>query len=196
MRRLRRRACWPLDPSANVIVLGDLNDFYFSAPLAILKGGRPDRSDRDAARRTSATPTSSTATPRTLDHILVSPSLLNGGGIVYDVVHVNAEFADQASDHDPQVARFTLQGAADADPDGHRHADDDRYSDGDGRADGHRYADARRHGDSFPDGDGHLHGHPQPYPRRDGHPQPYPRRRRPPPALPPPRRRRPWASRR
>ena len=26
----------------------------------------------------------------------------------YDVVHVNAEFADQASDHDPQVARLTL----------------------------------------------------------------------------------------
>jgi hypothetical protein len=26
----------------------------------------------------------------------------------YDVVHVNAESADQASDHDPQVARFAL----------------------------------------------------------------------------------------
>ena len=28
----------------------------------------------------------------------------------YDVVHVNAEFADQASDHDPQVVRLTLLG--------------------------------------------------------------------------------------
>ena len=26
----------------------------------------------------------------------------------YDVVHVNAEFGDQASDHDPQVARFSM----------------------------------------------------------------------------------------
>ena len=26
----------------------------------------------------------------------------------YDVVRVNAEFADQASDHDPQVARFVF----------------------------------------------------------------------------------------
>ena len=26
----------------------------------------------------------------------------------YDVVHVNAEFANQASDHDPEVARFLL----------------------------------------------------------------------------------------
>ena len=24
----------------------------------------------------------------------------------YDIVHINAEFADQASDHDPQVMRF------------------------------------------------------------------------------------------
>jgi hypothetical protein len=24
----------------------------------------------------------------------------------YDVVHINAEFADQASDHDPQIARI------------------------------------------------------------------------------------------
>ena len=26
----------------------------------------------------------------------------------YDVVHVNAEFFDQTSDHDPQVARFLV----------------------------------------------------------------------------------------
>ena len=30
----------------------------------------------------------------------------------YDVVHVNAEFADQASDHDPQVARFRCRRAS------------------------------------------------------------------------------------
>jgi hypothetical protein len=28
----------------------------------------------------------------------------------YDSVHANAEFADQASDHDPQVARLDLRG--------------------------------------------------------------------------------------
>ena len=26
----------------------------------------------------------------------------------YDVVHVNAEFADQVSDHDPQVVRISI----------------------------------------------------------------------------------------
>jgi uncharacterized protein len=29
----------------------------------------------------------------------------------YDSVHVNAEFHDQDSDHDPQVARFNIGGA-------------------------------------------------------------------------------------
>jgi hypothetical protein len=38
-----------------------------------------------------------------LDHILVTPGL---GGVQYQVVHVNAEYANQASDHDPQVVRL------------------------------------------------------------------------------------------
>ena len=45
-----------------------------------------------------------------LDQILVSDSLLDRFPIEYDPVHVNSEFADQASDHDPQVARFDLRG--------------------------------------------------------------------------------------
>ena len=39
-----------------------------------------------------------------LDQILVSKELLRPRP-EYDSVHVNAEFADQASDHDPQIAR-------------------------------------------------------------------------------------------
>jgi hypothetical protein len=31
----------------------------------------------------------------------------------YDSVHVNSEFHDQDSDHDPQVARFQLSGGED-----------------------------------------------------------------------------------
>ena len=43
-----------------------------------------------------------------LDHILVSEPRLDALKPRYDVVHVNAEFADaiQASDHDPSVLRF------------------------------------------------------------------------------------------
>jgi hypothetical protein len=45
-----------------------------------------------------------------LDQILVSGNLLGNFPIDYDPVHVNSEFADQASDHDPQVARLDLRG--------------------------------------------------------------------------------------
>lgn len=38
-----------------------------------------------------------------LDQILTSPSI---DDFQYDSVHINAEFADQNSDHDPQVLRF------------------------------------------------------------------------------------------
>jgi uncharacterized protein len=39
-----------------------------------------------------------------LDQILFSFNMLRGLS-AYDVVHVNSEFSDQASDHDPSVAR-------------------------------------------------------------------------------------------
>ena len=42
-----------------------------------------------------------------LDQTLVSGKL-DEPNTSYDVVHVNAEFADQASDHDPSVARFVF----------------------------------------------------------------------------------------
>ena len=41
---------------------------------------------------------------------MVSGNLLTTFVIEYDPVHVNSEFADQASDHDPQVARVDLRG--------------------------------------------------------------------------------------
>jgi hypothetical protein len=43
-----------------------------------------------------------------LDQILVSTSLFDLGP-AYDVVHVNAEFADQVSDHDPSVMKVAFQ---------------------------------------------------------------------------------------
>lgn len=39
-----------------------------------------------------------------LDHILVSHNISN---FTYQVVHINAEFASQVSDHDPQVVDVT-----------------------------------------------------------------------------------------
>ncbi len=90
------------DPGANIVVLGDLNDFEFSGALAALKG--------DALNNLTETlPESERYTflfegnSEALDHILVSDTLFDGPR-EYAVVHVNAEFADQASDHDPAVA--------------------------------------------------------------------------------------------
>jgi uncharacterized protein len=97
-----------LDANAKVIVLGDLNDFEFSQTLAILEGGVLDNlvlSLRRPERYTYVFEGNS----QVLDHILASAKLYRTLS-AYDVVHVNAEFADQASDHDPQVARFSLGG--------------------------------------------------------------------------------------
>ena len=41
-----------------------------------------------------------------LDQILVSPSIRRSCDFAYDSVHINSEFHDQISDHDPQVLRF------------------------------------------------------------------------------------------
>jgi predicted extracellular nuclease len=96
-----------IDAGASVVVLGDINDFDFSQTANILVG-----------------PGTLTDLPRTLpvaqrytydfqgnsevlDHILIGGALVSGG-FSYDVVHVNSEFPDQASDHEPQVVRLTI----------------------------------------------------------------------------------------
>ena len=98
-----------VDPRANVIVLGDINDFEFSETVDILEGGvlttlmdtlpKPERYSYVFEGNSQV-----------LDQILVSGNLLGNFPIDYDPVHVNSEFADQASDHDPQVARVDLRG--------------------------------------------------------------------------------------
>ena len=95
-----------VDPNANVAVLGDLNDFQFSQPIATLKGD-------DLNNLIDTLPLSEQYTyvfegnSQVLDHILVSDNLYNATPVL-DVVHINSEFADQVSDHDPLVSRFNL----------------------------------------------------------------------------------------
>jgi predicted extracellular nuclease len=101
-----------LDPHANVIVLGDLNDFEFSETLTILE----ERGDFDLHTLIETLPQNERysyvfeGNSQTLDHIVVSDNLFNHFPFDYDIVHVNSEFADQASDHEPQVVRFDLRG--------------------------------------------------------------------------------------
>ena len=97
------------DPAANVIVLGDVNDFDFSETVQILEGDEMTTlmDTLPLAERYSYV---FEGNSQVLDQILVSDNLLANFPIDYDPVHVNAEFADQASDHDPQVARVDFRG--------------------------------------------------------------------------------------
>ncbi|WP_315790371.1 lamin tail domain-containing protein [Fischerella sp. JS2] len=93
------------DPNANVVVMGDLNDFQFSNPIATLKGGV-------LTNLVDTLPINEQYTyvfegnSQVLDHILVTNNLVNKSE--FDVVHINAEFVAQVSDHDPVMASFNL----------------------------------------------------------------------------------------
>ena len=101
-----------VDRAADVVVIGDLNDYQFSPPLYALETGTSDRiGPRILTDLITTLPRSQQYTyvydgvSQVLDHILLSPALVAPGvsGTDYQVVHVNAEYADQTSDHDPQV---------------------------------------------------------------------------------------------
>jgi uncharacterized protein len=94
-----------INPLANVVILGDINDFEFSrtADLLVDDGFMLDlpRVLPPGERYSYVFDGNS----QVLDQILVSlPLALHG--FDYDVVHLNAEYTDQASDHDPQVVRL------------------------------------------------------------------------------------------
>ena len=95
-----------INPNANVVVAGDLNDFEFSNPLSILEAGGLNTLIETLPQNERYT-YNFEGNAQTLDHILVSNNLFNNlNG--FDAVHINSEFADQDSDHDPVVARFDL----------------------------------------------------------------------------------------
>ncbi|TMB71864.1 MAG: HYR domain-containing protein, partial [Chloroflexi bacterium] len=97
------------DANAEVVVLGDLNDFEWSNPLMALKSAPGPLNDLIETLPANERYTYVfEGNSQTLDHILVSDRLLALGART-DVVHVNAEFWDQASDHDPQVAMLPLR---------------------------------------------------------------------------------------
>ena len=97
-----------VDANANVVVLGDINDFEFSQTVDILEGGVLTTLMETLAPEERYSYVFE-GNSQTLDQILVGNRLLPRLG-AYDVLHVNAEFADQASDHDPSVARLDMTG--------------------------------------------------------------------------------------
>ena len=99
-----------LDPDANVIVLGDLNDFHFSTPLNVLKAGILEDLVESLPLAEQYTYVFE-GNSQVLDHILASNRLASVP-FSYDIVHVNSEFADQASDHEPEVALMCVDRTA------------------------------------------------------------------------------------
>ncbi|MFE7601403.1 endonuclease/exonuclease/phosphatase family protein [Streptomyces sp. NPDC057494] len=92
-----------IDKQADVLVVGDINDFEFSGTTqALTEGGAlyPAVKSLPRSERYSYVYQGNT---QVLDQILTSPGVHH---FEYDSVHINAEFADQDSDHDPQVLRF------------------------------------------------------------------------------------------
>ena len=95
------------DRNALVAVLGDINDFEFSETVEILESGGVLTSLMDTLPNVERYSYVFEGNSQVLDQVLVTDKLAKDT-TSYDVVHVNAEFFDQASDHEPQVARFTF----------------------------------------------------------------------------------------
>jgi len=89
-------------------VLGDLDEFEFVSPLAVILSRR-------LVNTTFAAPEDERysfvfqGNSQQLDHVFVSPNLADDAEV--DIVHVNAEFAEtdgRASDHDPVLVTVSL----------------------------------------------------------------------------------------
>ncbi|MCT4777423.1 MULTISPECIES: chitobiase/beta-hexosaminidase C-terminal domain-containing protein [Exiguobacterium] len=96
------------NPDANVVALGDFNDFEFSDAMQIFKGDLMT----NMVEKVPAIDRYSyvyQGNSQVLDHILVSNRLAATTEI--DMIHVNADFTEmsgRASDHDPVLAQIDL----------------------------------------------------------------------------------------
>jgi len=104
------------DPSAKIIVLGDLNDFEFSPPLEVLTAGGALASLLDKVPADERYSFNFDGNSQVLDHILVSPALRPDAQA--DFVHLNIDFPaltgtanERSRDPDPLVARLLVTGA-------------------------------------------------------------------------------------
>ncbi|MER6434446.1 endonuclease/exonuclease/phosphatase family protein [Streptomyces sp900105245] len=91
------------DSAAKIVVLGDLNDYEFSDTVSALTSGGVLKDLLTTLPKSERYTYVFEGNSQSLDHILLSPALSR---FDYDVVHINAEFANQASDHDPQIVRI------------------------------------------------------------------------------------------
>ncbi|MFI9805422.1 endonuclease/exonuclease/phosphatase family protein [Streptomyces sp. NPDC052301] len=95
-----------IQKNADVIALGDMNDFEFSDTAKIMEGDGELWSAIKSLPRNERYTYDYQGNEQVLDQILISPAIRRGCDFEYDSVHINSEFNDQISDHDPQVLRF------------------------------------------------------------------------------------------
>ena len=92
------------DPNANVVLAGDFNDYQFSGPIKTLTDDGATLTDLITTLPENQRYTYVfNGVSQVLDHIFVTKPVTD---VQYEVIHNNAEFAGQASDHDPQVVRI------------------------------------------------------------------------------------------
>ncbi|MEU6662732.1 endonuclease/exonuclease/phosphatase family protein [Streptomyces sp. NPDC046821] len=91
--------------NADVVTLGDINDFEFSGTAQRLEDGDVLWSAIKSLPKGERYTYDYQGNSQVLDQILISPSIRRSD-FAYDSVHINSEFSDQISDHDPQVLRF------------------------------------------------------------------------------------------
>ena len=100
-----------VDPQAKILVAGDLNEFSFEPPLAILRGDADGQVLYDLADELLPADERYSynfdGNSQELDHTLVSASLRNVDPEI-DLLHLNSEFTDQTSDHDPVAVSLQL----------------------------------------------------------------------------------------
>jgi VCBS repeat-containing protein len=112
-----------------IVVLGDLNDFQFFPVVDLITGqltrttANPDGTASIFAPGTAVLAELISKLPenerysynfdgnaQVLDHILVSNNLFDSAQ--FDIVHMNSEFIDQLSDHDPSVSSLVMSRSA------------------------------------------------------------------------------------
>lgn len=105
------------DPKANVVVLGDLNDFEYSSPIEALENGQ-------LVNMIETLPVEQRFTynyqgnSQVLDHILVSRHLADKAEA--DIVNINSLYMEEhgrASDHDPVIVQLQLNNGQNQCPD-------------------------------------------------------------------------------
>ncbi|MEI2357123.1 5'-nucleotidase C-terminal domain-containing protein [Mesobacillus zeae] len=94
---------------ANIVALGDLNDFEFSNPLNALKGDDLDNLV-DKVPLPERFTYNYQGNSQVLDHLLVSKNLSEKAAV--DIVHINSPFMEahgRVSDHDPVLAQLDFE---------------------------------------------------------------------------------------